>query len=87
MYGTVVSTMAIRIVGVRRLRDEIASVLDELSEAGAIIVTQRGEGRAVLVDLDRYNELLERLEYLEDSLDALQAVEDGAVPVADLLTE
>ena len=79
--------MAIRIVGVRRLRDEIASVLDELSEVGVIIVTQRGEGRAVLVDLDRYNELLERLEYLEDSLDALQAVEEGAVPVADLLAE
>jgi prevent-host-death family protein len=79
--------MAIRVVGVRRLRDEIASVLDEVSEAGAIIVTQRGEGKAVLVDLDRYNELLERLEYLEDSLDALQAVEEGAVPVADLLAE
>lgn len=79
--------MAVRIIGVRRLRDEIASVLDELSEAGAIIVTQRGEGRAVLLDLDQYNELVERLEYLEDSLDALQAVEDEAVPVADLLTE
>lgn len=79
--------MAIRIVGVRRLRDEIASMLDELSEAGAIIVTQRGEGRAVLVDLDRYNALIERLEFLEDSLDALQATEEGAVPVAHLLTE
>lgn len=79
--------MAVRIVGVRRLRDEIAAILEELSEAGAIIVTQRGEGRAVLMDLDRYNELLERLEYLEDSLEALQATEEGAVRVTDLLAE
>lgn len=78
--------MAIRVVAVRRLRDEIATVLDELSEVGAIIVTQRGEGKAVLMDLDRYNELLERLEYLEDSLEALQASEEGAVPVADVLS-
>lgn len=78
--------MAIRVVAVRRLRDEIAAVLEELSEAGAIIVTQRGEGKAVLMDLDRYNELLERLEYLEDSLEAAQASEEGAVPVADLLS-
>ena len=79
--------MTVRIVGVRRLRDEIAAILEELSEAGAIIVTQRGEGRAVLMDLDRYNELLERLEYLEDSLEALQATEEGAVRVTDLLAE
>jgi prevent-host-death family protein len=79
--------VAVRIVGVRRLRDEIAAILEELSEAGAIIVTQRGEGRAVLMDLDRYNELLERLEYLEDSLEALQATEEGAVRVTDLLAE
>lgn len=79
--------MAVRIVGVRRLRDEIAAILEELSEAGAIIVTQRGEGRAVLMDLERYNELLERLEYLEDSLEAMQATEEGAVRVTDLLAE
>jgi prevent-host-death family protein len=79
--------VAVRIVGVRRLRDEIAAILEELSEAGVIIVTQRGEGRAVLMDLDRYNELLERLEYLEDSLEAMQATEEGAVRVTDLLAE
>jgi prevent-host-death family protein len=79
--------VAVRIVGVRRLRDEIAAILEELSEAGAIIVTQRGEGRAVLMDLERYNELLERLEYLEDSLEAMQATEEGAVRVTDLLAE
>ncbi len=76
--------MSIRVIGVRQLRDEIASVMDELSEAGAIIVTQRGEGKAVLMGLDRYNELVERLEFLEDSLDAAEALWEGAIPLEEL---
>ena len=39
----------------------------------------------MLLDVDRYAELIERLEYLEDSLAALQAREerDAAVPWAE----
>lgn len=73
--------MAIRVMGVRQLRDELASVLDELGTVGEIVVTQRGEGRAVLVELQRYNDLIERVEYLEDSLDALEARRSGAKPL------
>jgi prevent-host-death family protein len=76
--------MALKVIGVRQLRDELASVMDELSEAGAIIVTQRGEGRAVLMELERYNELVDRLEYLEDSLDAMLAQREGAIHAEDL---
>jgi prevent-host-death family protein len=76
--------MAINVIGTRRLRDELASVLEELERVGEIVVTQRGRGKAVLVEFDRYNALLDRLEYLEDSLDAMEADRDGAVPVNDL---
>lgn len=76
--------MALRVIGVRQLRDELASVMDELSVVGEIIVTQRGEGKAVLMELDRYNQLIDRLEYLEDSLDALEATWEGALPVVEL---
>lgn len=76
--------MALRVIGVRQLRDELASVMDELSVVGEIIVTQRGEGKAVLMELDRYNQLIDRLEYLEDSLDALEATWEGALPVEEL---
>ncbi|MBI2238150.1 MAG: type II toxin-antitoxin system Phd/YefM family antitoxin [Actinobacteria bacterium] len=76
--------MALRAIGVRQLRDELASVMEELSEVGVIIITQRGEGKAVLVELDRYNQLLDRLEFLEDSLDALEGQREGAVPVREL---
>ncbi|MGQ0668233.1 MAG: type II toxin-antitoxin system Phd/YefM family antitoxin [Actinomycetota bacterium] len=72
--------MALRVIGVAQLRDELASVMDDLSEVGEIIVTQRGEGKAVLMELDRYNQLIDRLEFLEDSLDALEGTWEGAVP-------
>ena len=76
--------MAITIVGTRQLRSELARVLDELTETGEVLVTQRGQGKAVLVDFDRYNALLDRLEFLEDSLDAMEGRREGAVPVEDL---
>jgi prevent-host-death family protein len=76
--------MTLRVIGVRQLRDELASVMDEISRRGQVVVTLRGEGRAVLMDLDRYNELIERLEYLEDTLDAIEGERDGAVTVAEL---
>jgi prevent-host-death family protein len=76
--------MTVRVIGVRQLRDELASVMDELGRFGQVVITLRGEGRAVLMALERYNELIERLEYLEDTLDAVEGEREGAVTVADL---
>jgi prevent-host-death family protein len=76
--------MAIRVIGIRQLREELASVMGELTGLGEIVITQRGEGKAVLVDLRRYNDLIERLEYLEDSLDALEGARERAVPLSQL---
>ncbi|HYU62029.1 MAG TPA: type II toxin-antitoxin system Phd/YefM family antitoxin [Solirubrobacterales bacterium] len=76
--------MTVRVVGTRQLRDELASVIEQLGELEEVVVTQRGEGKAVLVGLERYNQLLERLEYLEDTLDAVEAEREGAVPVERL---
>ena len=76
--------MAINVVGTRQLRDQLASVLKRVDEVEQIVVTQRGEGKAVLVEINRYNDLLDRLEYLEDTLDALEGEREGAVPAANL---
>jgi prevent-host-death family protein len=76
--------MAVRVLGTRQLRDELASVLDRLGELEEVVITRRGEGRAVLVGLERYNQLVERLEHLEDTLDALEGEREGAVPADDL---
>ena len=73
--------MAVRVIGVRQLRDDLAGVLDQLGEIREIVVTQRGEGKAALVDLQTYNDLIDRIEYLEDSLDALSGDKEHATPV------
>lgn len=76
--------MAVKVIGTRQLRDELASVIERLPEAEEVVVTQRGEGRAVLLGLERYNHLIERLEYLEDTLDALEGEREGAVAADSL---
>jgi len=74
----------LNVIGARQLRDELASVLSSLPEVDEIVITQRGEARAVLVDLDRYNALLQRIEELDDAVDALTGEWEEAVPIEDL---
>jgi len=63
-----------RIVTAEDLRARLGRELDALRESeDALYVSKRGRLAGVLVDVDRYAELLDRLEYLEDSLAALQA--------------
>lgn len=74
-------------IPIQQLRQQMASVLQELKTGSDVLVTQRGRGAAMLVDVERYNHLIERLEYLEDSLDALEAEREGAVDLDDFLSE
>jgi PHD/YefM family antitoxin component YafN of YafNO toxin-antitoxin module len=65
------------------LRARLGRELDALRESEeAVYITKRGRLAAVLLDPDRYAELVGRLEYLEDTLAALQARDerDAAVP-------
>jgi PHD/YefM family antitoxin component YafN of YafNO toxin-antitoxin module len=63
-----------RIVSAEDLRARLGRELDALRESDDILyVSKRGRLAGVLVDVDRYAELLDRLEYLEDSLAAIQA--------------
>lgn len=59
--------------------------MESVAELEQVIVTQRGEGKAVLLDLERYNQLVDRLEYLEDSLNAVEGEREGAVPIDELV--
>jgi PHD/YefM family antitoxin component YafN of YafNO toxin-antitoxin module len=76
-----------RIVTAEDLRARLGRELDALRETEeALYVSKRGRLAGVLLDPDRYAELIERLDYLEDSLAALQAREDreAAVPWAEV---
>lgn len=42
-----------------------------------LYVSKRGRLAGVLIDVDRYAEILDRLEFLEDSLAALQARDES----------
>lgn len=76
-----------RIVTAEDLRARLGRELDALRESDeALYVSKRGRLAGVLVDVDRYAELLDRVDYLEDSLAALQARAEAelAVPWAEV---
>ena len=82
--------MANEFMTAARLRAEMADVLARLGKGGPLYLTQRGKPRAVLLDVDEYQALLEQLEYLDDSLEALVAKErrqagEGKRPLAAVI--
>jgi prevent-host-death family protein len=63
-----------RVVTAEDLRARLGRELDSLrASEETLYVSKRGRLTGVLLDVDRYAELVERLDYLEDSLAALQA--------------
>jgi prevent-host-death family protein len=76
-----------RIITAEDLRARLGRELDALKTTEeALYVSKRGRLAGVLLGADRYADLLDRLEYLEDSLAALQGREerDAAVPWAEV---
>jgi PHD/YefM family antitoxin component YafN of YafNO toxin-antitoxin module len=76
-----------RIVTSEDLRARLGRELDALRESEEVLyVSKRGRLAGVLLDADRYAELIDRLDYLEDSLAALRARDerDLAVPWSEV---
>jgi len=76
-----------RVVTAEDLRARLGQELDTLKAAKDVLyVSKRGRLAGVLMDVDRYADILERLEFLEDSLAALQARDevDRAVPWSEV---
>jgi len=62
--------LALPVLPISDLRSKAKEVLQQIKKQ-PIIITQRGRARAVLVDFDTYNRLVERQAALERTLDAL----------------
>ncbi len=63
-----------RVVTAEDLRARLGQELDSLrAQSDVLYISKRGRLAGVLIDVDRYAEMVDRLEYLEDSLAALQA--------------
>lgn len=76
-----------RIVTTADLRAGLGRELDALKETEeALYVSKRGRLAAVVLDSEHYAALVERLDYLEDSLAALTAREerDSSVPWSEV---
>jgi prevent-host-death family protein len=59
--------MSIHLMPASDLRKGLHAILDKLTRP--IFVTQRGRVKAVLLDIDRYNALMDELEDLHDQCD------------------
>jgi len=67
-----------RVVTADDLRSQLGHQLDQLRKSEDVLfVSKRGRLAAVLIDVERYRELVERAEFLEDSLAAIQAREEA----------
>ena len=78
-----------RVVTADDLRSKLGRELDLLRESEDVLfVSKRGRLAAVLIDVERYRALVERSEFLEDSLAALQARDevDRSVPWSEVRT-
>lgn len=72
-----------RIVTADDLRAKLGRELDALRESDeTLYISKRGRLAGVLLDPDQYAELIDRLDYLEDSLAALQARDERDAAVS-----
>lgn len=75
-FRCTLASMADEFVTVARLRAKMADVLAGLGrDRRPMYLTQRGQPRAVLMDIGEYRSLIDQLEHLDDSIEALLARE------------
>ncbi|HEY4686625.1 MAG TPA: type II toxin-antitoxin system Phd/YefM family antitoxin [Candidatus Subteraquimicrobiales bacterium] len=80
--------MSVKILPSSQVRDKIASVLHELRKnKKPVYITQRGKAAAVLVDIDRYNALMDLLEDMEDINDFRKAEGEAVRDFEEFLAE
>ena len=64
----------VRVVPISQARAKLAALVDEVGQrAEPCFIASRSSVRAVLLSVDEYNALLDRLEDLEDSLEIMTA--------------
>lgn len=80
----------LKIVPVSEARPNLSALIDEANEGGQpVFINSRSKVKAVILGIDEYNALVERLEDLEDSLDVLLARTRGepSRPLQDVLSD
>ncbi|MCK5794454.1 MAG: type II toxin-antitoxin system Phd/YefM family antitoxin [Anaerolineales bacterium] len=65
----------LRTTTVTALRADLSSQIENLSE-GPILILSRSKPKAMLMDVELYENLLERIELIEDILDGRQVISE-----------
>ncbi|HCG98601.1 MAG TPA: type II toxin-antitoxin system prevent-host-death family antitoxin [Actinobacteria bacterium] len=80
--------MAIKILPASEVRGQLSSILKRLAEDKApVYITQYGRAKAVLMDIERYDALMQLLEDLEDIREFRIAEGEAAQDFEELMTE
>ena len=88
MRGERVSALLPTIIPISEAKPRLAELIGK-SGTEDVVITQRGRAAAVLVAVDRYSEMLDRIEDLEDSLAVAQArlVNEPTIPAGQVYAE
>jgi len=64
-------------VGMAEARPKLTQYVDEVSRGDPIFIVAKSQMKAVLMGIDQYNDMVERLEDLSDSLAIMEAKLEG----------
>ena len=66
------------VYSVSEVRSKISELIDKVKKIrGSILITQNGKGVAVLTDVKKYDELLDKLDIAEDIVISEQQIKEG----------
>ena len=71
----------IRTVGMAEVRPKLTQYVDEVSRGDPIFIVAKSQMKAVLMSIDQYNDMVELLEDLSDSLAIMEAKLEGGTPI------
>jgi len=75
MYLSGLGGRMLRTTTVTELRADLSAQIENLTE-GPLLILSRSKPKAMLIDVDVYENLLERIELIEDILDGRQVISE-----------
>ncbi|MDR0960257.1 MAG: type II toxin-antitoxin system Phd/YefM family antitoxin [Propionibacteriaceae bacterium] len=80
------SSLMPTIVPISEAKPRLAALIDA-SDTEDVILTRRGRAAAVLVSAQRYSDLLDRVEDLEDSLAVARSRGEQTISASDIISK
>ncbi|MBI2170919.1 MAG: type II toxin-antitoxin system Phd/YefM family antitoxin [Chloroflexi bacterium] len=72
----------VRSIGIAEARPKLTQIVEEVNTGGEpFFIVSRSRVKAVLVGIDQYNDMVEQLEDLADSLAIMEAKLEGGTPI------